>query len=489
MAMAYVTTDHKVFDGGSKLTVLPDGKILVVAYSLDTAGDFESINLARYSSNGSIDNSFGTNGIKSVSITPFQGFGERYWATLEWIAFYPDGRMILALQDSVNPNTISIFRLDPSGNPDNSFNGTGRLPLSFPGYTLFSDQWGVAIQADGKVVFGCSAINAASPGLSGPLVARINANGTLDPTFNNTGYRITSLNGTAFGVAVQTDGKILVGAAGQDDTCVVIRHNSDGTIDNSYGQNGIATAVKKIKCYHWPDGTPRLGYDRNTNRAIVVGIGANSFDMAACRFLPNGLPDPGFNSTGSILYDYNNEEEELFSILVQPDSKIIFNGFTYNPISQQSRILILRVNANGQKDNTFGTNGIATFLLNNDDALSTGTTFQDGKLLLTGAAGSESSDIFVARIGTGVPASVHKQSLPLDFELYPNPSSGKFCVALSATNEPITLTVSNTVGQIVYQTKLVEKQTVIAPPSMNKGTYFIRLDKDGRGYTRKLIVD
>ena len=185
------------------IKVLCDGKIIVLTGS----------GVKRLHPNGTIDQAFGVNGIATL---PF---------TASSIEIQPDGKILV--------NGDGMIRLNPDGSVDNSF-ALGALP---PGVMLSS---GFAIQEDGKIVVAAS-FN------SDLAVIRLNVNGSVDQSFNQTGLvtvEVNDLPTSPNSIAVQDDNKIvIVGNAVYNPPCpctgylfiTVARFNSNGSLDLGFG--------------------------------------------------------------------------------------------------------------------------------------------------------------------------------------------------------------------------------------------------------------
>jgi uncharacterized delta-60 repeat protein len=96
---------------------------------------------------------------------------------------------------------------------------------------------GMVIQSDGKNLVPGSIPN--NQGVPEPGVARYNTNGSLDSSFGNGGFSMIPGN-PAFGIALQSDEKIVIGAAGNL-RLLVIRLNTNGSLDTTFGGGGIAS--------------------------------------------------------------------------------------------------------------------------------------------------------------------------------------------------------------------------------------------------------
>jgi uncharacterized delta-60 repeat protein len=233
-----------------------------------------------------------------------------------------------------------------------------------------------AIQSDGKIVCGGAFRNFNL--LSTPSIARLNINGRLDDTFSvGSGF-----DNTVNVVAIQSDGKILVGGAfafykeNPIASCIA-RLDSSGSLDTAFNTNaGTGFDAKSIQAIAiQPDGKIVCGGNSlsNFNGTAVNGI---------FRLNTDGTLDTTFNVGGSGFQDKNS----VLSIAIQPDGKIICVGQfgeygtqTYNGTSIANHIV--RLNTNGTLDTTFNTNAGTGF--NNKYVASTAIQ-SDGKILCGG---------------------------------------------------------------------------------------------------------
>ena len=178
--MAHPGADSVVY----ALTVQPDGKTVV-------AGDFVNFNatsrgrIARMNANGSLDTSF----------NPGSGANDFIGA----LAQTASGQFIIGggFTSYNGTQRTRLARVNANGTLDTTFSA---------GLGADANVWALAVQADGKVIVGGEFT--AMSGQSRPHIARLNANGTLDATFNS---GTNAPNGTVWAVTLQGDGKILIG--------------------------------------------------------------------------------------------------------------------------------------------------------------------------------------------------------------------------------------------------------------------------------------
>lgn len=171
--------------------MLSDGKIIIVGQKNDTVG-FADFLAARFNTDGSVDTTFGTNGLTTVAVAPSNN------DLADSVAIAPDGKIVIGgIYSSFSvSNAPALVRLNAGGSLDNTFDGDGILTP-----TSVNRPVAVLVQSNGKIL-------TAGPNGSVSGVSKYNADGTLDTSFSLDG-RIT-VAGSATSLAIQPDGKILV---------------------------------------------------------------------------------------------------------------------------------------------------------------------------------------------------------------------------------------------------------------------------------------
>src|SRR5213078_134737 len=231
------------------VAIQTDGKIVAAGYTCNCSafgGDYDFA-AVRYNTDGSLDTSFGSTGKVITRIGP--GNDVAYA-----VAIQSDSKIVVAGHGAVgSSHDFALVRYNTDGSLDSTFNGTGKVTVDFPDpFNPINDYaHEVANQADGKIV---------AAGMSGPAVredfavARYNANGSLDNTFNSTGRVLTpigNLTDVAQAVVIQPDGMIITAGSSRDDPLnqggssradsdfVLVRYNPDGSRDISFDADGI----------------------------------------------------------------------------------------------------------------------------------------------------------------------------------------------------------------------------------------------------------
>lgn len=212
----------------------------------------------------------------------------------------------------------------------------------------------LARQSDGKLVV-------VGNGNGQNLVARFTVNGGLDPTFSGDGWTTLGFQGahwaTAIAVAVQPDGKIVVGGtvspSGGDSRMALARLNHDGSPDATFSGDGQVVATR---LGDWSDEMASLLIQSDGK---ILAIGRTPWSAwRAMRFEANGEVDTSFGSSGTMI-DAVNFSNNCTIAALQPDGRILLAGTVGLGTTHQGQFAVLRLNPNGSKDGSFGGNGWA----------------------------------------------------------------------------------------------------------------------------------
>ncbi|MCO5273257.1 MAG: delta-60 repeat domain-containing protein, partial [Cyclobacteriaceae bacterium] len=259
------------------------------------------------------------------------GFGDPANKVIITSAVQPDGKIVIGGDFTSYNGTARnrVARLNPDGTLDMSFD---------PGVGANSFLEAIAVQADGKVLIGGNFTNYAGTPLKG--IARLNADGTVDNTFFQGA-------GAQFGVraiAVQSDGKILVGGnfTTFHGTSInrIARLNTDGTLDNAFspgsGPNSYIDALAV-----------------QSDGKIIIAGGFTIYNGVGISRLARLNADGTLDNT----FSPGTGPSGVPSVVkLQADGKILIGGFfyTYNGVS---RAHFARINTDGSLDNTMSGTG------------------------------------------------------------------------------------------------------------------------------------
>lgn len=306
------------------VAIQADGKIVAAGYSSGSSGTVCLV--ARYSSSGVLDNTFGTAGIRTIAL----GSGAQI------NAIRLETNKIIIAGSVVQNSTPQCFliRLNDNGSLDTTFNGTGIVQLELG---AVSSATSLLIDGSGRYVIGGAS-------LQGYVLARYSSGGSLDGTFGSGG--IVSVNpGLSAGItslALQSDGKIVT-AGYVDGDLAISRFNTNGSIDTGFGAAG--TAFLGISSAEVANSVAL----QNDGKIVVAGSAGAQILVA--RYLTTGVLDTSFASQGyAIFNDYVSAGAT--SVLLDSNQKIVLAGYVC------FGSIVSRLNADGSFDGTFGTGGL-----------------------------------------------------------------------------------------------------------------------------------
>jgi uncharacterized delta-60 repeat protein len=352
-------------DYGYALTLQEDGKIVVVGYANDyyyndSANTYNIIDIgvARLNTDGSLDNSFDGDGKKLIDLSALTGNGYYSYDYGYGVAINSHNKICIMgdtyVDDGVNnPNYDAfVLELNSDGSFNNNFDDDGIDIINRPQSDEFV--YGFSIQSDNKFLLG-GIIGEFSNYQADILVIRLNINGSTDNNFDGDGFAEIDLGGTYdYGntVITQSDGKILA-SAGQTNgydglfNFVVVRLNTNGSLDNSFNGNGI-------RIYGQPNeyNAPNLGLALQADGKIIQVGGVStvnnsnytgSGNFIVLRYNSDGSVDDGFGNHGRAVIDFGNWSDNVndggINCVIQPDGKIIGVGVS-NGIAAATRLLI-----------------------------------------------------------------------------------------------------------------------------------------------------
>ncbi len=336
--------------------------------------------------------------------------------------------------------TIALF--GQPGQLDVTFNTTGKVITHIDQFNLVTHA--MRLQQDGKILL-CG-IATTTSNANDFVVVRYTAEGNLDMSFNQAGYRIIDFFGNndyCYAMTLQPDDKILltgiVTTVANKRKVAVVRLLEDGSFDEAFGENGIVVNLddprsENPRSIHYQhngkiivtgsidesagirlcsvlryndDGTPDqdfgdqglitavvpdsynpwFGSMLHDGKIIAGGLLLENGESIMLRFTPEGNIDSTFGSNGIVLIKYINEEIKAYNVLEQPDNKIlVVNGITHGG---KRDFGMLRYTEHGILDSTFGTNGkvVTAFSSGSNTAHAIGIQ-EDDKILLAGFLGT-----------------------------------------------------------------------------------------------------
>jgi uncharacterized delta-60 repeat protein len=349
---------------GYSFVIQPDGKIVLVG-DIVRDNQQDEFALVRINTDGTLDTTFGNNGVVIAMLGANAD-------SIRKVRLQADGKIVVVGQSyKVGEGyNFMIVRYNSNGTLDTTFNSTGFVTYNVSGE---SDDYAgeIVVQPDGKLVI------AGNSG-SNIVLMRYHTNGTLDTTFDGDGLLIitTASGGAAGQVIVLPDGKLLVTGYRNDGTkpnFLLMRLNSDGSLDTSFGTGG-STTTSVSSSANYISST-----DRQSDGKIVV-VGSSYI----ARYSADGILDTTFGTGGQTLVP---SPYETNFVRVTADDKIL--------VSSRGAY---RFTANGQLDTHFNNSGFRHMGIINLTCFSSTIDIQsDGKLLIGGNCGGSVSNFTVVR--------------------------------------------------------------------------------------------
>jgi uncharacterized delta-60 repeat protein len=282
---------------------------------------------------------------------------------------------IVAVGESKNSSgsyDLVVWRFLPSGEIDTSFgsnkNGVVTYPVSAGGFIGAS---AVVIDAAGNIVI--TGHRTGTDGTINMAIWRYKENGSLDTSFGNNGlvehHNAAQGNGNDNGndLLIDHNGKIIV--AGQSEgsfhyDLAVWRYNNDGSLDTTFNSTGYNT-VNDAAGGNGYDTGRSVGLD-SQGRIVIAGgsIGSTGTnDIAIWRFDANGQLDQSFG-TGGIVSHHDaaggNGDEEVHALVIDPQDNIFVTAYSDRPDTNLNAV-VLKYNDLGVLDTAFGSSGVLMF--------------------------------------------------------------------------------------------------------------------------------
>jgi uncharacterized delta-60 repeat protein len=412
-----------------------DGKIVLAGNEYVVQGNSPNVQLitipfiARLNANGTLDNSFGNNGIHRLGL--LDGYDGK---SLAAIAVLPNGQIIAGGTVATADLKMMLICLNADGTYNNNFgvSGMGQYAMEIG---EDAGLWDLAIQNDGKIILAGASGSAGLASADDRLfaVARINADGTPDASFGTQGTVVTQISsGTNFiediahKVTILPDGKICLAGTARN-VLALARYHPDGTPDITFGQNGT------IRHEQHPNVTGLAFRNGKLYTCGSISANDNILDIAVSAFNTDGSPDVTFAPNGmhtAHIYDRNYTH----ALLVQSDGKLVTAG-SFSDDNNQQGLLLTR---------------------------------------------------FTTNAPTGITPAQGKQ---MSIALYPNPANDLLTLTFrEVTTAPQgNICIISPSGQIVYSGQLKGHQTTIPVNNLAAGIYALRVTTGMETQTLKFV--
>lgn len=340
--------------------VQPDGKVVVAGFSDDGAGDSDFL-IARLTTAGALDPSFGAGGVVRLDVDP-----QFHSGVASAVAVQKDGKIVTAGWRDSGWEPPVVVRLLPNGKLDQTFGSGGVYSLKRSGYDVTGTVGGMAIAPDGDIFI--AGTGSTTDGRRCAMVAKLTASGSgLDANFGDGGLVCDEFGVQGSGAATYVAGIVLnvhgtldlVGLGYPKPSCcsggfVAQLDQDTGGMDTGFGDAGVAWLPH-------PAGEPADGQAIAVQPdGDVVAVGSvtipphSANELEVDRLLQSGRPDPAFGSGGVVLAfpsSLPDSAPRADSVAVRPDGEILASA-AMTPAGQSPTDVGLLTSA-GRPDRAF----------------------------------------------------------------------------------------------------------------------------------------
>jgi uncharacterized delta-60 repeat protein len=317
----------------------------------------------------------------------------------------------------------STFALAQAGQLDPTFATNGIFSNAINGGGFATT---VALQSNGQIVVG-GQVGGSQGGTEGGVI-RLNTNGTLDTTFGTKGVvtiQFADVEGVVTGMAIQPNGQILVVGTGLPGFGSIVRLNTNGSIDTTFGTNGAVSltitpgtlalqpngeilvtglfpgttlsVTPQMQLYQ-SNGQPDTNFGTGGSAPLVVAASGIALQANGQIVISNGSTSARYNSDGSLDTTFGisgqaSTVEAAAAVALQANGSIVTAGTVTGQLSlggNSTGFGVARLSSKGTVDAAFGTRGgaLTTF----PDANTSGATSlviqPNGEIVVGGAEGN-----------------------------------------------------------------------------------------------------
>lgn len=270
----------------------------------------------------------------------------------------------------------SVVRFNPDGLLDTDYGVHGRQLISAE--VPIAEGYSLTVQSDGALLVQTPAQRNGSDSFG---LTRLLADGTADTAFNTnaTASIPAGLGSDGAQVSMNAAGKLLISQS-SDQGAVLVQLNADGTLDKTFGNEGVANLAAGLS-FNGEVDSVALG---NGQFLLAGNFDSGSGDhYGIVRVNANGTLDSSFGEAGQVIFSNTVLSDYHGALTMQPDGKIVLAGSNDSHADFQ----VVRLNADGQYDSSFGNNGVASIDTQGAyDSARSVTVLGNGKLLIAGVS-------------------------------------------------------------------------------------------------------
>ncbi|MEP6466819.1 MAG: T9SS type A sorting domain-containing protein [Parafilimonas sp.] len=435
-------------DAAFDLGLLKDGRIVVVGQLHKDINDNGRNFIACYTPQGNFDRAFGDTGLATISLDQP--------AAINSVAITSDDKIIVGGRyGSLSPGYEILLKYNNNGTPDLSFGENGLAKMSFPDATNGTALNDIAIDKEERIVTG--GLFYFQNGKANIKVGRFTKEGFPDTDFSSDGYTYTQYNeGSAYAktVAIQANSKILAAGytnVGDSGTFTIIRYNSNGNVDSTFGVNGIQNTFFYGEDIAYSaniqtDGKIILAGTSQLTRTSFVDIARYDGDATQKQIFISKIRHWIQHHNG-IEWDYDNN---ISNYVVQRS----YDGIHFSSIA--------RINASNYSNYTYA-----------DPAPLSGSNYYRLQTTSVNGVVNHSNVIAVANN---------------DIRISPNPASNSLHIE-GLSNQKVQLSVVDFSGNIKLQTVVNSSTYNLNIASLKAGNYLLKIESQNDVVTKSFVKE
>ena len=495
------------FDFIYKVLVQEDGKILTVGETRPDGSNY-TIYVSRHNADGTLDNTYGENGIVYFAVDPLIYKNCAYDAVLS-----EDGLLYMTgyTFDYMN-NKGFVVCLDENGFENPDFGENGIVVTEYGGGIVYE-----AIDIDSKgrcVVAGY---------LNDEIVVRrYTTNGELDASFGDNGTVAIELDpdpnshSYAFEIKALEDGKILVCGdkissvdGGMFIWSYLLRLKANGSLDNTFAENGVLYlwageyAEMALSIAVTPEGKYLVGgHDELYSETPEMP----RYESFITRVNTDGVIDETFGTDGFVKIEPFVGEGMVnysYSILSAPDGQIFGTVYSHNKAENTYRGYVYNLDKDGNFNEAFAGSGIVPLPKADEEQCELNTysiaLLGNDKLIVGGFVGFDESDytkLYLASVNVKVETNDEGdnnegtegvEEVQAEFNIHPNPATSTLFIE-TALNENVKVSIIDLTGRCVKEVELTQTVSSLNIEDVESGVYFISIQQGDNNIVEKLIV-
>lgn len=460
------------YDDIKNICELSTGKTIALTLSKNSNTLNTSPSLVRFNSDGSIDTTYGSNGLIPLSIK------------FEEIKKCSNDKVILNAFSS-------LHKLNEDGTYDTSFGTNGIVDFSSSNGSIGRSFRAIEVTDNDQIYALLMNVDySIGEGLFSMELLRLNANGSIDTTFGTNGYALYRFNSNGidnsespYCLSILSNGQIIVAGTVFSSPVYVnyldfgigfLKYNTNGTLDTTFGTNGkVLSNFNNVY-------TPKQIVCTSNNEIIINVLGEIN---ATIKYNNNGSLDSSYGINGVVEDLFQNND-----MIIQPDNKILKTGQLNNDITT------VRYNTNGTLDTTFGNQGYLTSVINQNSSPNDFLLLSNGSLLIAGNSSNTAIYASQARY-TDLNFVTNNNTQSNKTVFYPNPirniANFDFLLEKDGIISIEIVDLQGRVVQNIVKEKFTKKgkysKIVTMESDIAAGNYFIRLSTPLKNQSLKII--